>query len=48
VTFTQQINIKATPQVIERLYKLADAKRVPLGELLDQALGALEKGAAQG
>ena len=39
----QQINIKATPQVIERLYKMADARRVPLGELLDQALDALEK-----
>ncbi len=33
----------ATSQVIERLYKIADAKRVPLGELLEQALDALEK-----
>lgn len=41
----QQINIKATSQVIERLYKMADAKRVPLGELLEQALDALEKSA---
>jgi len=41
----QQINIKATPQVIERLNKLADAKRIPLGELLEQALDALEKSA---
>jgi Arc/MetJ-type ribon-helix-helix transcriptional regulator len=39
----QQINIKATPQVIERLYKIADARRIPLGELLEQALDALEK-----
>jgi hypothetical protein len=39
----QQINIKATPQVIERLYKMADARRVPLGELLEQALDALEE-----
>jgi hypothetical protein len=38
----QQINIKATPEVIERLYKLADERHVPLGELLEQALGALE------
>ena len=38
----QQINIKATPQVIEQLYKMADARRIPLGELLEQALGALE------
>jgi hypothetical protein len=41
----QQINIKATPQVIDRLYKLADARRVPLGELLEKALDALEKSA---
>lgn len=39
----QQINIKATPQVIERLHKLADSRQVPLGELLEQALDALEK-----
>jgi hypothetical protein len=38
----QQINIKATPEVIERLYKLADERHVPLGELLEQALRALE------
>jgi hypothetical protein len=41
----QQINVKATSQVIERFYKLADAKRVPLGELLRQALDALESSA---
>jgi hypothetical protein len=39
----QQINIKATPQVIEQLYTMADTRRVPLGELLEQALDALEK-----
>jgi hypothetical protein len=39
----QQINIKATAQVIDRLYKMADAKRIPLGELLERALDALEK-----
>jgi hypothetical protein len=44
----QQINVKATPQVIERFYKLADAKKVPLGELLRQALDALEKGGPAG
>jgi len=38
----QQINIKATAEVIERLYKLADTRHVPLGELLEQALDALE------
>lgn len=42
----QQLNVKATAQVIERFYKLADQRRVPLGELLDQALSALEKSAA--
>jgi antitoxin ParD1/3/4 len=40
---TQQINIKATPQVIERLQKMAHARRVPIGELLEQALDALER-----
>lgn len=44
----QQINIKATSQVIERLYKLADAKHIPLGELLEQALDALEKKSSTG
>ena len=39
----QQINIKATSQVIEELYQMADARRVPLGELLEQALNALKK-----
>lgn len=43
----QQINIKATPETIERLYTLADARRVPLGELLEQALDALQVKAAQ-
>ncbi len=39
----QQINIKATSAVIERLYKLADERHVPLGELLEQALDALQR-----
>src|ERR1700723_3432153 len=30
----QQFNAKATPETIQRFYKLADDKRVPLGELL--------------
>jgi hypothetical protein len=38
----QQINIKATFETITRLYALADAQRVPLGELLERALDALE------
>jgi hypothetical protein len=42
----QQINIKATSQVIERLYKMADARQIPLGELLEQALDAMDNGKA--
>jgi hypothetical protein len=44
----QQIDVKATSQVIKRLYKPADAKRIPLGELLEQALDALEKRSSSG
>ena len=44
----QQFNVKATAETIERFYKLADAKRVPLGELLEQALDALEASAGKG
>lgn len=39
----KQINIKATDETIQRLYRLADEKHVPLGELLELALDALEK-----
>ena len=38
----QQFNAKATPETIQRFYKAADEKRAPLGELLKQALDALE------
>lgn len=38
----QQFNAKATPETIQRIYKVADEKRVPLGELLKQGLDALE------
>jgi hypothetical protein len=44
----QQLNIKATAETIDRFYKLADKRRVALGELLEQALDALEKSAGQG
>lgn len=37
----RQINIKTTAEAIELLYKLADAKRAPLGEILEDALEAL-------
>lgn len=39
----QQINIKATAATIERLYRIADARHLPLGEVLDLALAALEQ-----
>jgi len=39
----KQINIKATDETIKRLCQLADARGVPLGVLLEQALDALEK-----
>jgi hypothetical protein len=39
----QHIGIKATAETVERFYKAADAKHVPLGELLKQALDALER-----
>jgi len=39
----QQINIKATPETIARLYRLADEEHLPLGELLERALEALER-----
>jgi hypothetical protein len=39
----QQFNAKATPETIERFYKLANDRNVPLGELLRLALDALER-----
>ena len=39
----QQFNIKATAETIDRFYKLADKRRVALGELLEQGLDALER-----
>jgi hypothetical protein len=38
----RQFNIKATNETVERFYKMADEKHVPLGELLEQALDALD------
>ena len=38
----QQLNIKATAETVERFYRLADKRAVPLGELLELALKALE------
>jgi hypothetical protein len=39
----RQFNIKATADTVDRFYKLADEKRVPLGQLLEEALVALER-----
>lgn len=39
----QQINIKATSETIEHFYRMADQMNVPLGEVLERALVALDK-----
>ena len=39
----QQFNAKATAETIGKIYKLADDRKVPLGELLRLAVEALEK-----
>jgi hypothetical protein len=39
----QHLGIKATPETVERFYKAADDRHVPLGELLRLALEALER-----
>jgi hypothetical protein len=39
----RQLSIKATEATVERFYKLADARKIPLGALLEQALDALER-----
>lgn len=44
----QQLNIKATAETIAAFYRLADERRVPLGELLEQALEALEQAEKRG
>lgn len=38
----QQINIKATAETIEQLYRIADEKNIPLGKVLDLALQAID------
>ena len=39
----RQFNIKATTETVERFYKMADERKVPLCELLEEALDALER-----
>jgi len=42
----RQFNIKATAATVERFYIMADERHVPLCELLEQALDALERAGA--
>ena len=42
----RQFNIKATPETIERFYKMADERKLALCELLETALDALERAGA--
>jgi len=44
----RHLGIKATNETVERFYKVADERRVPLGELLEQALDALERAGGSG
>jgi hypothetical protein len=44
----RQFNIKATAETIERFYKMADERKVPLCELLEQALDALGQAGTSG
>lgn len=39
----RHLGIKATNETVERFYKAADDRNVPLGKLLDLALDALER-----
>jgi len=43
----QQFNAKATAETIDKIYKLANEKKVPLGELLRLAVDALEREGAR-
>jgi hypothetical protein len=39
----RHLGIKATEETVERFYKVADARNMPLGEVLRLALDALER-----
>jgi hypothetical protein len=43
----RQFNIKATPETVERFYKMADARKVALCALLEQAIDALDREGAE-
>jgi hypothetical protein len=38
-----QFNTKATPETIAKFYRLADEKKITLGELFEMAVDALER-----
>jgi hypothetical protein len=42
----RHLGIRATTETLERFYKAADERKVPLGELLRLALDALERAVA--
>lgn len=42
----RQFNVKVSNETLDRFYKMADEKRVPLCELLELALDALESAGA--
>ena len=42
----RQFNLKLKPETVERFYKMADERGVPLGALMEQALDALERAGA--
>jgi hypothetical protein len=37
----RQFKVKLKPETVERFYQMADARKVPLGVLMEQALDAL-------
>ena len=39
----RQFNIKATTETVDRFYKMADERKVPLCKLMELALDALER-----
>jgi len=43
----RQFNMKAKPESVDRFYRMADERNVPLGALLDLALDALERAGVQ-
>ena len=44
----QHLGIKATAETVERFYKQADERNLPLGEVLRLALDALERAGGSG